>query len=155
MDFGGWWAWCVPNLLFCSACLGNLTWPVLRMGSELFLGVVLVTLPAAFESWPGLLKLHESSSLWAQTWNLISADDCTVARLGLEEEQLGGATLWEQHFKTRADSLAWREMWSSGHIVFSWLFLSGLFISPPEQLEKTVLVSVLMSEGFLSLYTNA
>lgn len=35
----GWWARCVPDLLFpFSACLGNLTWPALGMGSELFLG---------------------------------------------------------------------------------------------------------------------
>ena len=64
MDFGGGGAWCVPDLLFpFSACLGNLAWPALGMGSELFLGVVLVKLTAAFKNWPRLLKLHESSSL--------------------------------------------------------------------------------------------
>lgn len=50
------------SLVPFSACLGNLTWPVLRMGSELFLGVVLVVLAAALKNWPWLLKLHESSS---------------------------------------------------------------------------------------------
>ena len=133
MENNDWWTLgvvsmvCSRSLVPFSACLGNLTWPALRKGSELFLGVVLVTLAAALENWPRPLKLHESSSLWAQTWNLISADDCTVGSGG--SQQLRGAALWEQHFKTRADSLAWLEMWSSGHIVFSWLFLPFWFCS--------------------------
>lgn len=39
---------CSQSLVPFSACLGNLTWPALREGSELFLGVVLVTLAAVF-----------------------------------------------------------------------------------------------------------
>lgn len=47
--------------------LGNLTWPALRMGSELFLGVVMVRLAVAFENWPRLIKLHDSSRLCVET----------------------------------------------------------------------------------------
>lgn len=53
---------CSQSLVPFNACLGNLTWPALRMGSELFLGVVLVVLAAVLKNWPRLLKLHESSS---------------------------------------------------------------------------------------------
>lgn len=64
MDFGGVVSIvCSQSLVPFSACLGNLTWPALRMGSGLFLGVVLVAPAAAFENWPRLLKLHESSRL--------------------------------------------------------------------------------------------
>lgn len=61
MDFGLWvnMVRCQSLVLF-SANLGNLRWPALRMGSELFLGVVLVMLAAAFENWPLPLTLHES-----------------------------------------------------------------------------------------------
>lgn len=49
---------CSQSLVPFSACLGNLTWPVLRVGSELFLGVVLVTLAAAsLEGWPLAAKV--------------------------------------------------------------------------------------------------
>lgn len=114
------------SLVPFSAFLRNLTWPVLRMGSELFLEVVLVTLVmvcvcVVFENWPQLLKLHESSKM---------------------EFNLGGPrflknALREKHLKTQSRFLRWREMWSPGHIVFSGFILSGLlFISSTEKLKK-------------------
>lgn len=112
MENNDWWTLgvvsmvCSQSLVPFSAYLGNLTWPALRMGSELFLGVVLVRLATAFENWPRLIKLHESSSLWVETWYLILADGCRVGSGG--SQQLRRTILWELHFKSEADSLAWR-----------------------------------------------
>lgn len=90
MENNDWWTLGVVSLLCSqsavpfSACLGNLTWPALRMGSELFLGDVLVTLAVEFESWPWL-QVTESSRLWAETGSLIYADDCMVGSGGSQQ----------------------------------------------------------------------
>lgn len=135
MENNDWWTLGVVSMV-CSqslvlSYLGNLTWPALRMGSELFLGVVMVRLAAAFENWPRLIKLHDSSSLWVETQSLLLAEGCTVGSGG--SQQLRRALLWGLRFKTRSRffSLALDVKFGSH------TFLRGLFfISSPQQLEK-------------------
>lgn len=64
---------CSQSLVPFSTYLGNPTWPALRMGSELFLGLCSVRLATASEIWPRLIKLHESSSLSSRNLRLILA----------------------------------------------------------------------------------
>lgn len=99
MDFGGVVSMVCSQSLVLSY-LGNLTWPALRMGSELFLGVVMVRLAAVLENWPRLIKLHDSSSLRVETQYLLLAEGCTVGSGG--SEQLRRALLWGLHFKTQS-----------------------------------------------------
>lgn len=141
----GWWAWlCSQSLVPFSACLGNLTWPALRMGSELFRGVVLVTLAAEFEIWPRLLKLHESSSLWVQTWNLISADDCTVRSAGSQQLREANTVRTVLQNQNRFLSLALDVKFGSHSFLMALSFWSVLHFSTTAAVENC---SVLCFQG--------
>lgn len=78
---------CSQSLVPFSTYLGNPTWPALRMGSGLFLGLCSVRLATAFEIWPRLIKLHESSSLSSRNLRLILAHGCKAGLRGSQQLQ--------------------------------------------------------------------
>ena len=134
MDFGGVVSSgalpisCSPQRLFGESWLGRRS----ERDPSYFWGLFWSCWPPRLRAGPPrLLQLLESSSLRVQTWNLIWADDCTVRSGG--SQQLGGGTLWEQHFKPGAD-------W--GHVAFPRLSLRSVLHFIPRAAGEPVTLSV-------------